>query len=361
MKPPVFIVGSPRSGTTWLYHLLLSSGGFAIYRAETVVYTLLAPRFGGFRTQADRRRLLEAWLPSELFLRSGLDAGEFSATIQETCASPSDFLRLFMESIARTQGAERWAECTPDHLLHLRRIKAGFPAARFIHMVRDGRDVALSMAKQQWIKPFRWDRAREFVPAALYWEWAVRAGRDGGRLCGSDYTEVRYEELVERPRQTLAAVFRFIDHPFDYDRMQAIGIGSVTEPNTSFDAKTEAGTLASVGRWSASLSESESVLVEGLIGGTLVELGYQLANAGKLRHSPADRMNRQAYQARFRLRHLLKAHTPLGRWLVDTGVLARHPRGAEADRTLRPGAHRDFIRSIVGSADRNAGVRHEDW
>jgi len=74
MEPPVFIVGSARSGTTLLYHLLLSSGGFAIYRGETHAFNLMGPRFGRLGKRADRDRLMDAWLASEFLRRSGLEA-----------------------------------------------------------------------------------------------------------------------------------------------------------------------------------------------------------------------------------------------------------------------------------------------
>ena len=73
---PVFVLGCPRSGTTVLYHMLLSAGGFAVYRSESNVFNLLVPRFHGMRSAADRKELLDVWLRSKLFRVSGLDAGE---------------------------------------------------------------------------------------------------------------------------------------------------------------------------------------------------------------------------------------------------------------------------------------------
>lgn len=64
---PVFVLGCPRSGTTVLYHMLLSAGGFAVYRTESNVFNLLAPRFGGMHTANDRKRLMNHWLRSILF------------------------------------------------------------------------------------------------------------------------------------------------------------------------------------------------------------------------------------------------------------------------------------------------------
>ena len=63
-------------------------------------------------------------------------------------------MRIVMGEMARQQGVERWADCTPDHLLYLAEIKKAIPEALVIHILRDGRDVALSLDKQRWIRPF---------------------------------------------------------------------------------------------------------------------------------------------------------------------------------------------------------------
>ncbi|NNG17260.1 MAG: sulfotransferase, partial [Gemmatimonadales bacterium] len=322
-KPPVFVLGSPRSGTTWLYHLLLSSGGFAIYRAEARVFDMLAPRFGRFLNRTDRERLLAQWLPSELFLRSGLEAEAISARVLEQCGSPGDFLRILMEAIALEQGAVRWAECTPDNVFFMSEIKASFPDARFIHMVRDGRDVALSLARQGWILPYRWDTARPSVPAALYWERAVRAGREGGRRVHPDYLEVRFEDMVRDPEGALAGVATFLEHRLDYAKIQRSAIGSVARPNTSFGGDLEADPIFSpIERWRSSYAERDLRLIEALIGPTLEELGYSLSTEREGRRLPVlERANRMLYRLRFASRTLLKSGTPLGRWLVDISIL----------------------------------------
>ena len=348
-KSPVFVVGSPRSGTTWLYHLLLSAGGFAIYRAEARVFDMLALRFGRLRNRADRARLLAEWLPSELFLRSGLGAEAMSTRILETCGSPGDFLQTLMEGIALDQGAVRWAECTPDNVFYMREIKASFPDARFIHMVRDGRDVALSLARQGWIPPYRWDTTRPYVPAALFWDRAVQAGREGGRGVHPNYLEVHFEDLVQDPERALARVATFIEHRLDYAKIQGSAIGSVSRPNTSFGGDSDSA-FSPVERWRSSYSERDLRLVEALIAPTLEELGYGLATEHERRHLPIlERANRMLYRLRFASRTWLKSRTPLGRWLVDTSILEGGWGGEGKDKTLRPGEHKDFVRSLVGN------------
>src|SRR6266550_2964919 len=158
-KAPVFVLGCPRSGTTLLYHMLLSAGNFAIYRGESQVFNLLEPRFGDLKVLRNRRKLLAAWEGSALFTRTGVDAGQVEAEVMDNCLNAGDFLRIVMDAMARKQGVERWADCTPEHLLFLQRIKETIPDALIVHVVRDGRDVSVSLEKQRWIRPFKWDSA----------------------------------------------------------------------------------------------------------------------------------------------------------------------------------------------------------
>jgi hypothetical protein len=72
MKPPVFIVGCPRSGTSFLYHLLLSSGGFAEFRTQMNVFDVLEPIFGDLSLAKNKKKMLREWLASKAFAASGV-------------------------------------------------------------------------------------------------------------------------------------------------------------------------------------------------------------------------------------------------------------------------------------------------
>ena len=226
-----------------------------------------------------------------------------------------DFLRIVMEEMAGKQGVRRWADCTPEHILHLRRIKQTIPNALIVHIIRDGRDVALSAEKQRYVKPAFWDKKPSTMVAGLYWEWMVRNGRKAGRELGNDYMEVRFEELVADPQATLAKVGRFIDHDLDYERIKKVGIGSVSDPNTSF--KPDGGEFSPVGRWKQGLPAEQLQMLESLVGNTLQELGYPLgAGPAAGRNTLESRGMRQAYQRYFDAKLFLKARTPLGKMLV---------------------------------------------
>jgi Sulfotransferase family len=313
-KAPVFVLGCGRSGTTLLYHMLLSSGNFAVYRTESNIINLLEPRFGDLSLRWNRRRMLKAWYDSRLYTLSGLDKKELEARLDAGCRNGGDFLRIFMEQVAEQQGMERWADCTPEHLLYLNRIKETIPDALIIQIIRDARDVTLSMDKGFWIRPLPWQMDKRLLVTGLYWEWIVQKGREFGRTIPNDYTEVHFEELVRSPRETLARLGQFIDHDLDYERIQKIGIGSVSEPNTSFH---DSGTFNPIGRWKEKFPPEQLKLFEGLIGSTLEELGYELATKGSgLENSSELKRLRTMYRAYFNSKLWLKANTPLGRLLV---------------------------------------------
>src|ERR1700720_1203865 len=80
-RAPVFVLGCGRSGTKFLYHTLLSAGGFAVYHAESNAFNLLNLRFGDLKRRKNRERLLRSWLKSKLFHRSGLKAEEIEPRI----------------------------------------------------------------------------------------------------------------------------------------------------------------------------------------------------------------------------------------------------------------------------------------
>jgi Sulfotransferase family len=319
-RAPVFVLGSPRSGTTYLYHMLLSAGNFAIYRAESEVFHMLEPRFGDLSVAANKIRLLHSWFKSRLFTATGLAADSIEKMIMEDCRNGGDFLRIVMEEMARQQGVERWAECTPDHILYLSRIKQTIPNALVIHIIRDGRDVALSMEKQGYPRRLPWDRNPQRMAAGVYWEWIVRKGREDGAKLGSDYLEVRYEDLIDKPLEVLARLSTFIDQRLDYEEIRRVGIGSVDRPNTSFQKESVDGNFSPIGRWRKHYSPKELAMFEGLVGGTLRELGYALETEEIAKSFKLSAFHSQ-YQAYFQAKFQLRTKTRLGRLMV-TGDLS---------------------------------------
>jgi hypothetical protein len=297
---PVFVVGSPRSGTTLLYDMLLSAGGFALYLGESNIFNLLAPRFGDLSVRKNREKMFEVWLGSGLFRVSGLQRGQVESKILNDCRNAGDFLRTVMDEIARQQGARRWAGNAPEEILHLKQIKQTIPDALVIHMIRDGRDVSLSLSQKRYIRPFPWKDRETPEGAALYWEWMVRKGKAAGTWLGKDYIEIRFEDLVGNPRSVLRTLSAFLEQDLDYEHVVKNPVGAVARPNTSFRGK---GDFNPVARWKQQFTPKQLRRIEGLVGSTLKHLGYELATEGQAEFNGADRAwNRFLYRQFFELK-----------------------------------------------------------
>jgi hypothetical protein len=314
-KAPVFVVGSARSGNTMLYHMLLSSGHFPTYRAEPVVFDLLLPRFGDLRSGDSQRKLMRYWLRSRQFRRSGLDAHQVTEKVMELVSNGGDFLRLVMGEMAKAGGYERWAVWGPDNLLYMHEIKRQIPDALFIHVIRDGRDVALALNRREFIQPFPWDRNQRLTVSALHWMWKVRTGRRYAQDFPQDYMEVRFEDLVLNPSEALKTVGAFIGETLDYDQIRRAAIGSLRLPNTSFIEELESHKFSPVGRWKSALSRGEIDRLEGLTGDLLVELGYPLTSSGPVSPGWRLRAMRSFYPAFYDLKEWIKTATPAGRFV----------------------------------------------
>jgi hypothetical protein len=228
-----------------------------------------------------------------------------------------------MDGVARQQGVARWAECTPENLLYVRPIAAAFPGARFLHIVRDGRDVACSIAEQRWVGPYRRaDLPRRVLQAGLYWEWLLRRGRSSLSQPRLRVLEVRFESLVTRPVETMDAVGAFIEHDLDYARIVANGLGAVARPNTSFPEEGCSG-FNPIGRWQSRLDRRTLACLEAAIQNELDQHGYALASdpIERQAQSPAAACARLRARLRFGSRHFLKTRTVLGRVFTDPALL----------------------------------------
>jgi hypothetical protein len=320
-QAPVFVIGCSRSGTTLLYHMILSSGNFAVYRMESHVFTLLEPRFRPLSVPENKRRLLDAWYQTRLYARSGLTPEDIEPQVMAECQNGGDFLRIQMEAMCRKQGVERWADTTPEHLLYIRRIKQTIPNALIIHVIRDGRDVALSWEKLSQIRRLPCDSKRPAMAAGIYWEWIVNQGREAGRELGDDYIEVHYEDLVRQPEAVLQKLEPFLEHDLDYDRIQQVAIGSVSAPNTAFRDTSSSDSPGSdnkspIGRWRQEFTAEDLANFEALVGGTLDKFGYELqAKSSQPRGLNLATM-RAAYRLYFESKQYLKTSSRLGKWLV---------------------------------------------
>jgi hypothetical protein len=154
-----------------------------------------------------------------------------------------------------------------------------FPTAQFIHVIRDGRDSALS-AQQKWGSQ-RWYMDNYYL--LKNWQRHVQAGLQAGRdLDASRYFEISYETLVQYPHETIEQVCEFLGEDFHPDLLDHTKLAqAVIGPDGHTEVRQPINTN-SVGRWQQEMTVFDRKMANRLIGETLEAMGYTLADVSPL-------------------------------------------------------------------------------
>lgn len=273
---PFFILGAPRSGTSLLARMLDSHPAIAVPDETKVFQTFvpLLPLYGDLRDAGRLRRLVTDVVGWSWVRR--MPNPPSSAAVLERVMRPE--LGAVFEAVlsvwAEQQGKTRWGVKSLDHVNFWPFIEASFPRAAIVHIVRDGRDVALSQIKA----PFG---PKTMATAAERWlGYVMRIRAIGERLGPSRYLEIRYEDLLARPHETIAQVLRLFGEPFDpavlnfYSNGRPVG----TDPVNDFNIQRPLQ-VANAGKWKSDASRREIEVFEAIAGAMLDACGYTRATA----------------------------------------------------------------------------------
>lgn len=311
---PVFVVGSARSGTTLLYHILLSSKVFPLYHAESKIL-VGGRKYGNIASEKARREFLKDFTQSIQFKRSGIEPYQFTEIVNHRCWNYYDVLKFFMDSMAIAQGKKRWAEKTPGHIHYMNEIAERFPSALFIHIIRDGRDVALSCRKLGWGPVAVSSPLVNILLNAAAWNKNVSRGRKAGALLGKDrYLEIFYESLVKNPQEQIRLIEKFIGISISSGIEANEQIGSLRKANSAFQDKISGLSDAPVARWRSNLNHEEIGGIKWLIGDSLEQLGYAWGDFSDLgKPAFSTKMYFSMMWGLASIKHYLKEHTFLGK------------------------------------------------
>jgi len=292
--PPFFIVGHPRSGTTLLRFMLSSHPRLYIPEETGFIPFLLPPhRHHTPLTQAQTARLLARIARLNTLWENLVDdLPAFYAALPEP-SLPHILDALYHRMIA-PQGASRWGDKTPLYVQHIPLLADLFPGAQFIHIIRDGRDAALSARK-------KWGYAYQDLTYLLHhWVRNVRTGQRDGRALGEDrYLEIRYETLVGEPQTTLEGVCRFLKEDFHPQMLHHTDLAQKVGPGPDNHTETlKPVSTASIGRWQREMSHFHQKLAMRIAGDLLNELGYTLPALPAF--TSQEHLRYLALEARFR-------------------------------------------------------------
>lgn len=272
---PIFLIGCPRSGTTWLQGMLAAHS--EIYTGtETHFFEAFAPVFKFFehqqRNNEETRKVgLPAYLTHDQLC--SLIRELFWSIITTLPGPPNSHLKYFLEK-------------TPQHALHWEFILTIFPDARFIHLIRDARAVAASLlrASSSWGKSWAPNTAHL---AALAWLNNVQSARKIAESVGSSqYFELKYEDLRQNPEGFLSQIFEWLDLSLDKSNIleivstNSLEKTSCTENFQHIPQNSEGYPKGFFGPAPSSvnavdLDHQQRIVIDYLCGDLLTELGYQ--------------------------------------------------------------------------------------
>ena len=311
---PVLVLGVRRSGTTLLRVMLDRSPELAVPDESYFVPQLARRHRGTVDVDAfvdDLRRLstLVEWRVSPAAvaarLRPGMTTGEAIGAVFATYAAE--------------RGKDRWGDKTPLYMQHLPLLERLFPEARFVHLVRDGRDAALSfLSVPAGIMTEGWGHPRDARGFACQWATEVRAARELGARVGPErYLEVGYEALVAAPDAELGGICRFLG--LTYDEAMLGYVGQTDSARKEHQQRLNEPPRVGVRNWRTEMAPADVAAFEAVAGDLLHELGYDVATRGH------DGRRLAAYRAK------------AGAWRGVGGLMQRSPLWRRRHAVLQPG------------------------
>ena len=276
-NPFMFVVGCPRSGTTLLQRMLDNHPQLTVAN-DTHFITQAAKRVLREDSQPLlTTELIEAVKSYRRLYRLGLNDQEVESAAKN-CQTYAEFVSRLYELRGKKNHKPLSGEKTPDYCRKMPALHTLFPTARFVEIVRDGRNTALSAL--DWATRFKslgkWALWNEdpVGTCALWWRWQAGAGQRDGLVLGDEvYYQVKYEDLVENPKKELQAITTFLDLPFS-DAMSNYYIGK-TKHTPGLSAKSAwLPPTRNLRDWRKDMPVEDVNVFEGIAGDLLRDKGY---------------------------------------------------------------------------------------
>lgn len=269
---PIFIFGCPRSGTSLLSRIIDCHPRIAI-PYESHFYNTFYPwlkYYGDLQLPRNRYRLIDDILSTEV-MKDWSPPPERQQTFESI--QQYDFngvVDALMSAWARAQGKQRWGEKTPAHVFYWHEILQAFPNLQVLHIVRDGRDVALS-----------WKRARfgpkHIYPLAQKWvQYLETVEALKTTLDDRSFLELRYEELLLKLEPVVRKICGFLGEEFTPNLLAFHSLGKAYPTDRQNQQNLSKPPLTNnIQKWRTEMSARELRIFEAVAGSTLERYGYE--------------------------------------------------------------------------------------
>ncbi|VXD23287.1 sulfotransferase family protein [Planktothrix paucivesiculata] len=225
MKPLVFLIGCSRSGTTLLQSLLAIHPDIASF-PETHIFQYLFANSYEPRRHALGLSSRHLKPKMEKFIKEELGRPELLKYLPHPLFKKlyaEKFIKI-LEILADEEGKKIVLEKTPDHIYCLEKIEKYFPQAKFIHLLRNGADVVASLYEVTHEYPQSWGGARNIDQCLTNWINAVQISQK--YVSKPNHHLVRYENLIQAPKETLQEICTAIKINFDQNMIDNYGISA---------------------------------------------------------------------------------------------------------------------------------------
>jgi Sulfotransferase family len=262
---PVFVVGMNGSGTTMMLDHLGQHPNLYAFPLETYIlpyYLGVQSRYGDLRNDDNFKSLWNDMASSYPFRFKNAGAPlELPLNWVESDRSAAGIFDMIMNGFAVEHDKQRWSEKTPMHVLHIAKLAEAFPEARFIHMIRDGRDCAASNHR-------RW--GRHPLATINRWKHTIQEGRRQGKSVGERYLEIHYEDATQDPDHYMRVACDFLGLEFDEKVL------TTSQPRVRMTGQKSETIVPNRRRVSTYFSKSRRKGLERIAGCQLTELGYEI-------------------------------------------------------------------------------------
>jgi len=288
--PPLFVLGVRRSGTTLLRVMLDRNTELAV-PDESYFIPQLAHRHP---RRVDPVSFLDDVRRLSTLVEWELPAAEVAERLRPGM-TPGQAIGAVFAAYAGARGKSRWGDKTPLYMQHLPLLERIFPDARFVQLVRDGRDAAVSfLSVPRGIMTEGWGHPTDAPGFARLWRTEVSAARALGRRVGAErYLEVRYEDLVREPAFALRRVCAFAGLEYQEDMLEYVGRSeSASKPHQQ---RLNQPPTPGVRDWRTELAPADEAAFEAVAGDLLGALGYETLFPGPA--SSRERLRLAAYRS----------------------------------------------------------------
>ena len=281
---PIFVVGVPRSGTTLLAAMLAAHSRLSCGSEQHMFVYLsrlpLSKKIELYDLSNWPNHAVEFLFSCMYFEQSvpehyGISRSDLESHLRGKPPEIKSIVAAIPEIKMLRDGKVRWVDKTPNHLQYLAEIRACFPEASIVQIVRDPRDTALSIMKTPWSwAPHRWENA------LLFWHEYNAHGMEFFAVDPNSYT-ARYDDLVQDTEETLKNLCLFLGEEFETSMLDTSRSSQdvLTVSDSSWHQRVASvPDRDRIGVWRREISPHENIVAEALLNVAMRQYGFPVEN-----------------------------------------------------------------------------------